>query len=229
MHLRNGLSVLVLSACAGEKPDHVYPATDTATESVEWGSPALIRLNEVRGNAPAAVELYNTSSTATVDLSGWTIELRADCTATLGTTAQLGPAEHLLLWDEVNLKCGIDDNGTITLRADDGSTVDSTEWVVPFARNSWCRIPDGTGAFTVCSRFSPGNPNADREPSNQISPTWTWSYDARAEALAPMADGTIWVGQPNGGLLTGLDPADGSETATIDLSSLPAGSLEEPG
>ena len=218
-----------LSACGNSKPEHVRPLDDSADEEIVWASTTDLRINELRGYEPAALELYNKASSGSVDLSGWVLTFPDGCEATLGEGARVGPGEFLLLWDETNLQCGVGDAGKITLRATDGAIVDEVEWELPFARHSWCRIPDGGGAFTACSKFTPGNSNVDLDSDKALEPTWSWSFSTRTEALAVAGDGSVWVGLPVAGLATGLSVTDGSERAEADLSELASGTLEVPG
>jgi hypothetical protein len=218
-----------LVTCGNSKPEHVRPLSDSATEDVVWASTTDLRINELRGNDPAALELYNKASGGPVDLSGWVLTFPNDCEASLGEGARLGPGEFLLLWDETNMQCGVGDEGTITLRAPDGSIVDEVEWEVPFGRKSWCRIPDGGGAFGACSSFTPGGANIDLEPDKALVPTWSWSFSTRTEGLAVDNEGAVWAGLPPAGAATSLLVTDGSERADLDLSELESGTLEAPG
>jgi outer membrane protein assembly factor BamB len=223
------LALVSLAACGGTKPEHVYPAEDTATVVMEWGSPTDVRINELRGDPPAALELVNASATATVDLSGWTISVNGSCDSSLEEGARIAPDEILMLWNETNLQCDIGGSGSIVMRSPDGAIVDEVEWTVPFARRSWCRIPDATGAFVACSKFTPGTTNVDLEATKGLTPAWSWSFEQRAEALALDAGGRVWIGQPNGGLMTAVTAVDGTEGASLDLSALSPGTLEDPG
>lgn len=150
---------------------------------------ALMVINEITSEAVLAgdfmgpndaLELYN-AGTAAADLSGWQISddptLPAAKTYTLpdGTTLEPGEFLVLLSLDETQstgeLPFGISDSTIETLVLADASSepIDLVTVDGYLARVSYCRVPDGTGAWFQCEQtFGSENVEADAACGNDV-------------------------------------------------------------
>ncbi|MFV8753228.1 lamin tail domain-containing protein [Nannocystaceae bacterium ST9] len=130
----------------------------------------LVRLNEVTSETIAAgphagwgdaIELVNAGGGA-ADLGGASLSddpsFPADKTYTFPPGTMLAPGEHLVLAQDEGggtgaLPFGLKTDGdeTLTLRGADQAMLDQVAVPAGQASVSWCRLPDGTGAWTVCA------------------------------------------------------------------------------
>lgn len=131
---------------------------------------ALVAINEIvatpvtsgpYNGAPDAIELFN-AGTGSADLSGWRISddplFAVDHTYTFpaDTTLDAG-ASLVLVGIGINgmgeLPFGISQDSAETIVLDDGAAVvDMVDVPAYAAVVSWCRVPDGTGAWTYCDQ-----------------------------------------------------------------------------
>lgn len=175
-------------------------------------SPVVI--NEVESNGDARgdwVELANTDTTNTVDLSGWSI-VDADPThepivLPEGTTIESG-GYRAIITDSAELgDAGFGLGGTdgVTLRDPDGAVVDAFSWE-GHAGTTYARCADMTGGFTesASGTFELVNdcatveePEVDAEPwplpgdvRDAVAPG-TWGEDMSGLDFAP--DGTLYA------------------------------------
>jgi hypothetical protein len=131
---------------------------------------AFIALNEVTSlgadvgpfaGLGDAIELYNPGDAA-IDLSGWQMSdapaLPVDKTYVFPPGTTLAPGEYLVLtaYDDVALTgdfpFGLSSSNeeTLTLADADGAQVDQVIFSGADATLSYCRLPDGTGAWQLC-------------------------------------------------------------------------------
>lgn len=137
--------------------------------STECGATsAEIVINEVTSKGDDNIELFNRGS-ATVDLSGWSIYdqgIRADLETKSeeiyrfaeGTTLAAG--QYLVLVKDVDHVFGLGGSDGVYLFDKDGEAVDQAEWPADAALISWCRLPNGEGAFQACDNATFGEANA---------------------------------------------------------------------
>lgn len=150
---------------------------------------ALVAINEVTSEAVLAgefagpndaIELYNAGDIV-ADLSGWQISdeptLPADETYVLppGTTLEPGEFLVLLSLDEATmtgvLPFGVSDSNVESLSLADaaGTVIDYVTVDGYLARVSYCRVPDGTGAWFQCVQtFGSDNQQADTACGNDV-------------------------------------------------------------
>lgn len=133
---------------------------------------ALVKLNEVTSKPVAsgpyagphdAIELYNAGGTE-ADLSGWVLSddptFPIDRTYTFPAGTTLAPGAFLVLvsYDDATMTgdypFGISDNTveTLTLAGSGGLIIDTVEVDGYKAQVSYCRLPDGTGAWDQCEQ-----------------------------------------------------------------------------
>ncbi len=134
------------------------------SEDPAAGGDGPIAINEVTslGDAKDALELYNRSS-GTVDLSDWYIQDEDrganDKTYAIPSGTTLAPGAYLKLEKGTHHAFGFGNTDAVFLFDTDGNLSDSTNWLDEQASLSWCRLPDGTGAFTSCSQATFGAAN----------------------------------------------------------------------
>jgi len=105
------------------------------------------------------VELYNAGS-ADVLLDGYTLSdrMREDATRTLRLGfITLTPGQRHMV--DITSLFGLGAADVLTLRDPDAKIIDFVEWSGGAAEPSYCRIPDGTGAFQTCA-YTPGAANS---------------------------------------------------------------------
>jgi hypothetical protein len=148
------------------------------------GNPAdtVLKINEVdRGNG--IVELTNTSSTASADVSGFTLSDVAAQLLTIGSlNTKVGGSAGTVIpaggYGEVSLGATLSPasaSDTLTL-ADGTTTVDSAAWASTFTP-SWGRCPDGTGGFAQTAAITDGA-GGTTAGANSCSSGSTTGYDA---------------------------------------------------
>jgi hypothetical protein len=186
----------------------------------------LVAINEVTSQAVLsgayagpndAIELHN-AGTLAADLSGWRISddptLPPERTYVLpgGTTLEPGEFLVLLTIDDANtagvLPFGVSSSNveTLTLADGQGTVRDSVTVDGYLARESYCRVPDGTGAWFQCVQtFGSENQVADAPCGNGVA-------DA-----GEMCDGTDLGGQTCEGLGIGLGAGTLACTPTCQL------------
>lgn len=123
-------------------------------------------INEVTAKDDDNIELFNTGD-APMSLDGWYIvddgwdsanpdpEHKYDFPA--GTELAMG--EYLELVKDTDHVFGVGGDDTITLYDADDVVVDETTWPDGDADTSWCRIPNGSGDFQVCTTRTFGAEN----------------------------------------------------------------------
>lgn len=143
---------------------------------------AIVRLNELTSEdideggivGGDAIELFNLGGSA-ADLAGYQLSddptFPEDKTYTFPTGSMLG-AGGLVVLVQLDDATGTGDypfgiSGsnpeTITLRDPDGTVIDEVSFDGPDASVSWCRLPDGDGAWQACGRTF-GQLNAGGDP-----------------------------------------------------------------
>jgi LPXTG-motif cell wall-anchored protein len=207
------------AASEGRLPDGTGSFVDTEPTP---GQPNIVRsvdypvvINEVESNGDSRgdwVELANTDTVNTFDLSGWTL-VDADPTHDpivfpAGTTIESGG--HLGVVTDgtgYTTSFGLGGGDSVTLRAPSGQVVDEYAWTT-HAATTYGRCPDMTGAFALTASGSFALANActtvdEPEPGVETDP---WPYgDDVVPAVAPgtwgddmsgldhAADGTLFA------------------------------------
>jgi Lamin Tail Domain len=151
---------------------------------------ALVAINEVTSEAVLtgdfagpndAIELYNAGDVA-ADISGWQLSddptLPPDKTYVLPSGTMLEPGDYLVLLslDELSmtgeLPFGVSDSSleTLSLADADGTAIDYVAVDGYLARESYCRVPDGSGAWFQCVQtFGGENQAADTACGNGVA------------------------------------------------------------
>ena len=121
-----------------------------------------IVLNEVTSSGDDQIELFNVGQ-STVDLGGWRVFDSAgdvpDHVYVIPAGTKLGAGEYRVLVKDVDHTFGLASSDAVTLANDSGSIESSVAWEKGAAAVSYCRIPNGTGAFTSCTISSFGATN----------------------------------------------------------------------
>lgn len=222
MRAHSALLVVTLGTSLGCSKDleHVRPKGDTGTSSPEDTTPAgtaTIRINEVHSRAPAFVEVINIGDVEGT-LAGWTLESDSGCRFPFPDDGALSAGGRLAIWEGAALDCRLQEADALQLVDHTGTVQDSTSWVEPLARRSWCRIPDGSGSFTACSGYTPDDQNEDVDEGEVLTPVWTWTWDGAIGSMTPREDG-LWVVIPDDGGLVRLSIETGEQ---LELRSVPA-------
>ncbi len=133
-------------------------------------------INEVSSSGDDPIELLNRGES--VDLSGWSVTdagwVQGDAATDdhrwvfpAGTTLAAGA--RLVLTKGVAHPFGLGDEDMVVLWDADGQRVEEVAWPVDGAKVSWCRQPDGVGAFATCQAASLGAVN----PTEVVGPVTT--------------------------------------------------------
>jgi hypothetical protein len=122
-----------------------------------------IVINEVTSAGTDDVEFYNYGD-ETIDLSGWyftddQLDRLTPYVFPTGTT--LAPGAYIVRRNPDDFTFGLGGSDEVNLYDVDGELVDTTGWPSGAALVSWCRIPNGTGAFQSCSAQTFGAANVE--------------------------------------------------------------------
>lgn len=119
-------------------------------------------INEVTSAGDDLIELYN-GGTAVADLSGWQVTDDApeqpDHSYSLPGGTTLAPGAYLVLTKGVDHLFGLGGSDSVRLVDLDGKQQNTATWSSGEADTSFCRIPNGTGAFKVCTVATFGSAN----------------------------------------------------------------------
>lgn len=159
-----GLLDGVLFVDGGEDIDGGFEV-DGGNDVVDADAGVLSRaiiINEVSSSGDDAIELKNVGQES-IDLSGWyvtddsydpsdsaTFDKRYDLPA--GTLLQAGA--YLTLYKTTDHAFGLGGDDAVFLYDLNDDLMDQCDWAINEAAVSYCRIPDGTGAFRSCSTTS---------------------------------------------------------------------------
>jgi cysteine-rich repeat protein len=141
------------------------PPPDAGPLLPDAGSPAdFVVLNEAKATGDDSIELYNLGDQA-YDLTGWSIS-DSDFPPDEGNRyvmppgTVIAPGGFLVFVQGTHQAWGLSGGGdTVRLFDENVVLVDTTSYGNMQAQTSWCRLPDGTGAFTVCTTSTLGFPN----------------------------------------------------------------------
>lgn len=131
---------------------------DDGESCTDCTTSGALRINEVvAGDSAGGNDWVELIAVGDVTLEGWTVtDQNPDHilnVATLSGKASLGSGERVIIEvDGVALTWGFGRADTAQLHAPSGEVVDETAWSDSAASDgrSWCRIPDGEGAFAMC-------------------------------------------------------------------------------
>lgn len=131
------------------------------TSGCTRGSDVVI--NEVAAKGGDEVELYNLSSTE-VDLSGWYYgdsDYPADPTQryVIPAGTVLAAGAYIVFEKDTHHAFGLGGDDAVTLYDEEDNQIDVADWPDGEADTSYCRTPNGTGAFQPCAQASFGDPN----------------------------------------------------------------------
>lgn len=184
----------------GRIPDGAGAFVLTASTPGELNHPADIEtvespivINEIESNGDPVddwVELANTDTENSIDLSGWSIidgdptheplvfpegtEIESGGYWSIYTDAEQGDAGF-----------GLGGNDSVTLFNADGDVVDQTSWE-GHSVTTWGRIPDMTGEFAVTGEPTREMPNVEAGEAEPVNSTpWPWALDEIVAADAP--------------------------------------------
>jgi len=161
-----GAGAAVVSFCRIPDGDGFFESCPVATFGVDnvegCGSPTgRAVLNEVR-SSDGGIELFNPTD-APADLSGWRVTDESPDSPghrfVLPEGSIVEPSGFLALrqGEDHLFSPGLADS--IRLEAPNGCLVDEARYAPGDAELSYCRFPDGAGAFQACPRASLGAPN----------------------------------------------------------------------
>lgn len=219
------------AASEGRVPDGTGAFVDTEVTrgqaNVERRIASPVVINEVESNGDPVsdwVELANTDTTSTVDVSGWTIR-DADPTnpsITLPEGTEIESGGYLgIRTDAPEDFFGLGGTDRVTVRDETGAVVDTFGWS-GHAATTYGRCPDMTGAFavTAASTFELVNDCAlVEEPVSDTIP-WPYGQDVQ-DAVAPgtwgedmsgldhAADGTLFAVNNDDGEIFEMAGGDG--------------------
>jgi len=118
-------------------------------------------LNEITSDSASddKIELFNRGD-APLDLSGYSIvdDAAHEYVFPNGTTIAAG--EYVVLVGGTDHMFGVGNDDSIELIDASGNSVDLADWGPDEAVVSYCRVPNGTGAFQTCAvqSFGAANP-----------------------------------------------------------------------
>lgn len=124
--------------------------------------PRTVVVNEVTSTDTDRIEFMNPGGEA-VDVGGWWVTDSND-EPTLGAYVFpagtiIEPNELLVIEKGPDHQFGVGDPDKVRLRDASGVLIDEANWSKGEAVDSWCRMPDGTGDFEVCSPSTFGEAN----------------------------------------------------------------------
>lgn len=126
----------------------------------DCGDSPCVVINEVTSTDDDEIELYNQSPEA-IDLSGWWIiddnPENPRYVFPAGTRIEAG--EFMVLVKGIHHEFGLGREDEVNLYNAGDVLVDATAWPRDAAAISWCRLPDGTGAFQSCAEQTFGAAN----------------------------------------------------------------------
>lgn len=168
------LVVLLASLAAGcseggDGTDNPILTPDTGADTQPIPPPddsLSVVLNEVTSTGSDAIEIFNAGDAA-VDLGGWYLtddKLDVPTAYVFPPDTLLGPGEYLVRVNGEHHTFGLGGADGVSLFYPDGTLMDQTEWGPGEAQISWCRIPNGTGAFQSCAQQTFGRANSNEPP-----------------------------------------------------------------
>ncbi|MCB9653408.1 MAG: lamin tail domain-containing protein [Deltaproteobacteria bacterium] len=124
-------------------------------------------LNEVTSDGDDQIELYN-DGTAPIALAGWFVAddgydaldpTTADHLYALTEGTTIGAHGFLVLTKDIEHTFGLGRTDGVRLYDETGLLVDEVHWDQDAASPSFCRMPDGVGAFAHCDQATFGSTN----------------------------------------------------------------------
>ena len=124
---------------------------------------ADVIINEVTSNSEDndRIELFN-RGTAALDLGGYSIVDDSgdpENVYVFSARTMIGPDEYLVLVGDIDHMFGLGNDDVVTLLDPAMAVVDTADWAADEADISFCRMPNGTGAFQVCAATTWGAEN----------------------------------------------------------------------
>jgi hypothetical protein len=137
--------------------------TTTSATTTTGGGMGEVVINEVTSNSEDndRIELFNPGSAA-IDLEGYSIiDASGDPenVYTFAAGSMLGAGEYLVLVGDTDHMFGLGGDDAVILLDPAMATVDTADWAADEALVSYCRVPNGTGAFQVCAATTWGAAN----------------------------------------------------------------------
>lgn len=226
----------------GRIPDGTGAFVDTEVTrgqaNVERRIASPVVINEVESNGDPIsdwVELANTDTTSTVDVSGWTIRDSdpENPTITLPEGTQIESGGYLgVRTDAPEDFFGLGGTDRVTVRDETGAVIDSFGWS-GHAATTYGRCPDMTGAFEVTTASTFELVNDCTVVEEPVYDTIDWPYGQEVQdAVAPgtwgedmsgldqAADGTVFAVNNDDGEIFEMAGGDG-DLYTIAQSWVP--------
>lgn len=153
----------------GRVPDGIgsFRTLSEPTRGASNAERTLVVINELSSAGNDPIELAHRGGPP-LDLGGWYIgdsaydPLDASTNShrfTLPSGRRLEVGSYLVLEKGVDHAFGLGAADTVRLYSPDGQLVDEVSWPASAAEPSYCRRPDGSGAFSTCPTTSFGQPN----------------------------------------------------------------------
>jgi DNA-binding beta-propeller fold protein YncE len=184
---------------------------------------ANLVLNELISSGDDVIEVVNLESTEQ-DIGGWGLrDSDPDHRPWIIPEGTLVPAGGFIHFIKDESDIGLGDEDGAALIDPSGEVVDEIEYNDGGAALSWCRFPDGSGSWTVCTRPSPGLPNVIEAPQVNIVPLYMAGLDRYLDPevriyepneLAFDSNGRLWAGDQENVRVQIFD-TDGSFLATV--------------
>ena len=138
-------------------------ASTSSSSSSSGGGASDLVINEVTSNSKDndRIELFN-GGNAAVDLEGYSIiDASGDPenVYVFPTGATIAAGGYLVLVGDTDHMFGIGADDAVVLRDEAMATIDTADWAQDEALVSYCRTPNGTGAFQTCAATSWGAAN----------------------------------------------------------------------
>ncbi len=195
------LATIFVSAGCRRQETEAVPFDDAAPA----GKHSVV-INEVSSTGDDAIELLNTSEQP-ISIGGWQVmdsKRNLEKRYVLPADSVLPPGVHLVLRRGTHHDFGLGGEDAVFLEDDDGNPIDSTVWEKGQATLSFCRIPNGSGAFTTCPRTTWATSNSNATPADVVivKPLWIAGGDGTSHVGPPLmeidelcfdAEGRLWV------------------------------------
>jgi hypothetical protein len=117
-----------------------------------------VRINEVESGGTDRIELHNTGGAA-ASLEGYVISDAGGNSYAFDAGASIAPGGYRVLVGMTDHTFGLGVEDTLVLEDGLGKVMDTVRWTAYQATVSYCRRPNGTGAFEACAKASFGAAN----------------------------------------------------------------------
>ncbi len=152
-------------------------------------------------NGDEYIELIN-MGTAPINIANWKLDNGAGTTSYILTTLTLLPRQITVFY-HAGTGIGLNDlGGSVRLVKPDGRTADIFNYpLVNAGDRTWCRLPDGNGAWVFACRPSPGRPNEAIKSGTPGAGSGEAANSICVKNLAPQTVLTAECDSPGGNML----------------------------